>query len=482
MKFACWLFITALMLSAAFPIRAQTTCNETDASVLYDDIATKYIEEDYEGVIADATCALELEINPEDQAWVLFYRGSAYERLLDYDNAETDLLAVLELAPDDSATLNNLGNVYYGRADYQTAIDFYGQAVEADNQEREVPYYNRGIAYYELGEYDLAIENLNESISSNADYSYPYLMLGSTYQVLGDPQNDYFVQWLEMTETERIERQKFGGLEEETLLMAEGLVYSIPFDAIEGQDIFIAAQTEDDLDPLLVLLDPAGNPVAADDDSGINLNAVITDFTAPEDGTYTLLLGQAGLVGEGDATLTLNVGGESSRVFSVYDLIVGRPVRVFTTAGDTLNLRGGPGLSFDIIEQLNSGTSVTLLEGPRKADGYAWWRIETADGVTGWAVERADTEQTLQPALIIGEEAIVFTDSGDRLNVRSEAGRDNELVTQLENGSIVTILEGPVELEDLTWWKIRTSDGVEGWAVDRVSDEQTLVGKPAKAE
>jgi uncharacterized protein YgiM (DUF1202 family) len=225
----------------------------------------------------------------------------------------------------------------------------------------------------------------------------------------------------------------------------------------------------------LLILDANGLPVVGDDDSGVNLDAVIADFAIPAFGVYTLLVTHADGGSDGDVTLILDTGGETSEDFAVFGLEVNKNAVVFTTAGDRLNLRSGPGLSFDIIGKLDKGTIVTLLEGPRKADNYAWWRIRTPDGLEGWAVERVEEEQTLQPTLTLGDEAVVATTSGDNLNVRSAPGRDFEIIVKLENGTVVTVLEGPQVIEGLRWWKLRTADGLEGWAVDNVDGEQTLI-------
>lgn len=67
-------------------------------------------------------------------------------------------------------------------------------------------------------------------------------------------------------------------------------------------------------------------------------------------------------------------------------LAVGGQARTNTTAGDLLRVRTGAGIAFQVAFQLPTGTLVTLREGPVAADGYVWWRIETADGRSGWCV------------------------------------------------------------------------------------------------
>jgi len=78
-------------------------------------------------------------------------------------------------------------------------------------------------------------------------------------------------------------------------------------------------------------------------------------------------------------------------------IAVGADAFINTTDGDRLRLRSGAGLSFAVVRELADDTRVMLLEGPRSADGYIWWRVQLEDGVTGWVVESADGVRTLLP-------------------------------------------------------------------------------------
>ena len=52
--------------------------------------------------------------------------------------------------------------------------------------------------------------------------------------------------------------------------------------------------------------------------------------------------------------------------------------------GLPLRLRSGPSLSGSIIDRLQPGSQMTLQDGPRNADGHAWWHIRTTNGKEGW--------------------------------------------------------------------------------------------------
>lgn len=65
-------------------------------------------------------------------------------------------------------------------------------------------------------------------------------------------------------------------------------------------------------------------------------------------------------------------------------LAVGATAYVTRAGGLPLRLRSGPSLKESILDRLQPGTQMTLLEGPRQADGHAWWHIRTTNGHEGW--------------------------------------------------------------------------------------------------
>lgn len=63
----------------------------------------------------------------------------------------------------------------------------------------------------------------------------------------------------------------------------------------------------------------------------------------------------------------------------------GDRARVQTLQGEALNLRSEP--AGQVVTQLGNGWQLTILGGPRMADGSRWWQVQTTDGITGWAIE-----------------------------------------------------------------------------------------------
>ncbi len=94
------------------------------------------------------------------------------------------------------------------------------------------------------------------------------------------------------------------------------------------------------------------------------------------------------IVGDGDGSGT--PVGDSAYA-------VGVIAEVQTTDNDVLNLRVGPGTSFQRLGTIPNGTMVTLIEGPQNADGLIWWKVRLPNGTEGWVASQVDGVNTLLP-------------------------------------------------------------------------------------
>lgn len=129
-----------------------------------------------------------------------------------------------------------------------------------------------------------------------------------------------------------------------------------------------------------------------------------------------------------------------------------------------LNMRSGPSTGNGVIAVLPAGTTGTVLEGPRSASGYTWWRIQTNRG-TGWVVENwiAKSGGTTPPPsggkFAIGATARVT----EGLNLRTGPGTGNGVIAVLPAGTTGRVVDGPRTGSGYTWWRIETYRGT-GWA------------------
>ena len=129
--------------------------------------------------------AEQLSTKAEDKEYVYFLRGSTYEREKKYDQAEAEFKKVLAANPQSAATLNYLG---YMNADrdvrLEESLNYIKLAVSLDPTNGAY-LDSLGWAYFKLGKYDLAEENLNKaSLRMGSD---PTVQdhLGDLYQKTG---------------------------------------------------------------------------------------------------------------------------------------------------------------------------------------------------------------------------------------------------------------------------------------------------------
>ncbi len=221
-------------------------------------------------------------------------------------------------------------------------------------------------------------------------------------------------------------------------------------------------------------------------------------------------------------------------------ITIGVRARVNISEGLALNLRDLPALSGStVITRLVAETQVDVFDGPEDVGDMRWWNVNGGTGRVGWVVEAFGGETWLVPVgwtdqlpplstalpvvtptatvtLEVTPEATpvltptvapevtpeatpVLTPTatpeggipsptvGGRaqvttryqfVNLRPEPGLGKEPIGQLQNGTIVTILEGPEEADGLRWWKVDDGQGNIGWAAERVAGEVLLTPLP----
>jgi hypothetical protein len=63
------------------------------------------------------------------------------------------------------------------------------------------------------------------------------------------------------------------------------------------------------------------------------------------------------------------------------DIAIGRYVRVTGTGDVGLSLRAGPGGNYDRVDIASEGEIFIVVDGPRQAGGYDWWKVRDPDNV-----------------------------------------------------------------------------------------------------
>lgn len=206
-------------------------------------------------------------------------------------------------------------------------------------------------------------------------------------------------------------------------------------------------------------------------------------------------------------------------------------VEVGENGGFPLILRSGP--AGGRIGELEQGTLLTILSGPKCGNAYAWWEVSLEDGRRGWVAEGDDSQtpvvyfitlaraaatsptasltptptQPIVPTQIVIENPtpaaplVVETPAGVQLPCQASpparlkvgdpalvgsAGvplRDlpdptGNVVAMLPPESYMIVLSGPIcglAQNEYGWWQVRSEDGTVGWVQEGDASQSPAV-------
>lgn len=165
----------------------------------------------------------------------------------------------------------------------------------------------------------------------------------------------------------------------------------------------------------------------------------------------------------------------------------------------TTRLRRSPGYvnqpPGDILADIPPNTRVSVVEGPRTADGLIWWRVDAplhGSHQRGWMAERDPNGVTLLlPAPASSTPRPEFQ-PGDLLTtrlsvrVRRAPGHLNQppedTLGVFWPDTTLFVRGGPQNADGLRWWQVTgittTGDAVTGWVAQRLETETVLIAAP----
>lgn len=168
-------------------------------------------------------------------------------------------------------------------------------------------------------------------------------------------------------------------------------------------------------------------------------------------------------------------------------------VRMRQTPGTT----GKP--ASDVVADVPQGTVLTVVDGPRSADGLTWWRNQglLADGrqVIGWQAEKladgtpllalysappAPPEDVKPPATFQpGDQFRTTTLVRLRRTPGSTNKPANDVLADIAAGTQGSVVAGPTSLDSMSWWQVdvRNSAGqtVRGWMAEALPSGERLM-------
>ncbi len=294
-----------LVFAAALPAFAQqpqpTPQQQTQlpliASGLLDRADQSLSDQDYQKAVLDLS--LFIMLNPTYSP-AYYGRAQGYAGLSNFDSALQDVNQALTMAttigtPAYNAALYSLrGQIDQQQQHYDTALDDFTQSITFQPTASALA--NRGLLYMSNNDMPSALKDLNDAIGLNSSNAALYVYRGLVNTRLKDLQSsgaDY-LHFFTLLQASPVNHATIQPGQAVSLNEDRAVVHIVPFAAKAGQYASaLAVGRGGDVDPLMVLIDAQGNPLAGDDDSGGGTSALILDYKIATDGQYALVVGHS---------------------------------------------------------------------------------------------------------------------------------------------------------------------------------------------
>jgi ParB family chromosome partitioning protein len=147
------------------------------------------------GLVDDAINSYQKTIAlAPDQTFTWNNLGNLYERLGRCDEAIDAFMKALSQTPSDALSWNGLGNVYLRQHNNEDAITAYSKSIELAPA-LAYPWNGLGNVYASQGDFEAAIPAYQKSVELNKDFSLPWVNLGDIYQEQGNNQEALKAYW-----------------------------------------------------------------------------------------------------------------------------------------------------------------------------------------------------------------------------------------------------------------------------------------------
>lgn len=140
-----------------------------------------------------------------------------------------------------------------------------------------------------------------------------------------------------------------------------------------------------------------------------------------------------------------------------------------TVTTDRLNLRAAPSLTGNVLMVLSFGTALSIQDGPKSADGYAWYKVSVqgVDSDTGGPIGWVAGEYLGGNGWSAGTTVTVVDGP---LNLRADASTGSARLASLAEGTSLTILAGPTSGGGYTWYRVKLQNGDTGFVAGEFLD------------
>lgn len=164
---------------------------------------------------------------------------------------------------------------------------------------------------------------------------------------------------------------------------------------------------------------------------------------------------------------------DGSRYFIEIDPTFSRPnlrVLQITEGNETAMVFTTPDSSGTIIIRLGAGDRVAWDGYLIAQSGSTWAIVKTYDNISGYLLYRPDLVIEVDPyattAGVALNESVEVLPSGDFSSLRVTPDTSADRIRLLRQGTIISVIDGPVYQDYVMWWKFQLSDNTTGWLAD----------------
>jgi len=152
-------------------------------------------------------------------------------------------------------------------------------------------------------------------------------------------------------------------------------------------------------------------------------------------------------------------------------------VKQATVTASLLNVRSGPGTSYDIVTQVSKGEKYTITD-----TSGQWLKISLPGGKSGWiAGWLATVSETAAPAQQPPQKStgnqVLAVVNGNKVNIRGGPGTGHSVIRQVSRGQRLGVLESAGD-----WYKVKLDGGVIGWIAGWLVNVETAEASPSPGD
>jgi hypothetical protein len=143
--------------------------------------------------------------------------------------------------------------------------------------------------------------------------------------------------------------------------------------------------------------------------------------------------------------------------------VLGGGMNIIST-GTTLSVWDYPHEKTTPLASRDAGSRGIITVGPSiSVGGLVMYRVRWSDGIEGWSV--GDYLLLEDYGRALSNEGKKILSTGSTLSVRETPDNEGKLLASRNPGTEGVILDGPVKADNYLWFRVRWSDGIEGWSV-----------------